>query len=164
MFFALAAAAWFRFIVITPRGTGHTLAGLTVSVQLRSHSQGAIDRIETIDTTYATLAFNSFRSVVFDGNTFNGVSQITQSPLSNMCKTPPPTPGPWTDRPICLFGARNVTSVVAEGPISNASNVTQWVSPYVLTEQGTGQSKVALKWPSAVKGRVLATIRCDNPL
>ena len=167
VFFALAAAAWFRFIVITPRGTGHTLAGLTVSNNVFRTAQGAIDRIETIDTTYATLAFNSFRSVVFDGNTFNGVSQITQSPLliEHVQNTAADT---WTvDGSAYLpFGARarNVTSVVAEGPISNASNVTQWVSPYVLTEQGTGQSKVALKWPSAVKGRVLATIRCDNPL
>ena len=63
------------------RGTGHTLVGLTVSNNVFRTAQGAIDRIEMIDTTYATLAFNSFRAVVFDGNTFNGVSQITQSPL-----------------------------------------------------------------------------------
>ncbi len=167
VFFALAAAAWFRFIVITPRGTGHTLVGLTVSNNVFRTAQGAIDRIEMIDTTYATLAFNSFRAVVFDGNTFNGVSQITQSPLliEHVQNTASDT---WTvDGSAYLpFGsrARNVTSVVAEGPIANASNVTQWVAPYVLAEQGTGQSKVALKWPVPVKGRVLAMIRCDNPL
>ena len=63
------------------------------------------------------------------------------------------------------FGARvrNTQSLVADGAITNASNVAQYVMPYVQNEQGTGRNLVHLRWPTAVKGKMLATIRCDNP-
>jgi hypothetical protein len=35
--------------------------------------------------------------------------------------------------------------------------------PYVVNEQGTERNLVHLRWPSPVRGKVLATIRCDNP-
>ena len=60
--------------------------------------------------------------------------------------------------------ARNVMSVVAEGPITNAANVTQWVTNHVLVEQGPSDNQIQVKWPSAVKGKVQVVLRCDNPL
>ena len=60
--------------------------------------------------------------------------------------------------------ARNVSGLVAEGAVTNASNAAQFVTPYVQVEQGAGLNLVNVKWPSAVKGRVHMTIRCDNPI
>ena len=60
--------------------------------------------------------------------------------------------------------ARNVQSLVAEGPISNASNVAQFVMPYVQVEQGVQNAQINLRWPTPVKGLMHVTLRCDNPV
>jgi len=54
--------------------------------------------------------------------------------------------------------------VVMEGPVRDGANAVQWAQPYVEVEQGTGSQFVHLKWPSALKGKAMVTIRCDNPL
>ena len=36
--------------------------------------------------------------------------------------------------------------------------------PYALVEQGGAKDQIALKWPSAVKGVMQVTLRCDNPV
>jgi hypothetical protein len=48
--------------------------------------------------------------------------------------------------------------------VRDAGNAVQWAQPYVEVEQGTGAKFAHLKWPSAVKGKAMVTIRCDNPL
>jgi hypothetical protein len=167
IFMASDVAPWFRWLVITPRGTGHALNGLMVAGNVFRAVDSAVDRIEMVDTSHATLAFNSFRNVTFENNTFNAVSQVTQSPVlvQHSQNTAADT---WSvDAGAYLpFGsfARNVTGLVAEGAISNASNVTQFVAPYTLVEQGAGNNLVALKWPTPVKGVMQVTLRCDNPL
>jgi hypothetical protein len=40
----------------------------------------------------------------------------------------------------------------------------QWVQPYVEVEQGAGDRLVHLRWPSAVRGKAMVKVRCDNPL
>ena len=50
-----------------------------------------------------------------------------------------------------------------EGPLRNAANAVQWAQPYVLTEQGVANRQAYLQWPSAVKGKAMVTLRCDNP-
>jgi hypothetical protein len=35
--------------------------------------------------------------------------------------------------------------------------------PYVVNEQGAERNQVQVRWPVPVRGRVMATIRCDNP-
>lgn len=157
----------FRFITISPKGSGHSLSGLSVTNNVFRNSSGAIDRVEWVDDSVATLNFGNFRNVTFENNTFNGVSQATVSPLyiQHDQNTAAST---WVvdGSDYLPFGsrARNVASVVLEGAVSNASNTTQWVQPYALVEQGTGAKEVHLKWPSAVKGRAQVTLRCDNPL
>jgi hypothetical protein len=59
--------------------------------------------------------------------------------------------------------ARVVSSLVPEGPVQSGSNVTQFVQPHVLVEQGTARNQVHVKWPTAVRGRVVVTVRTDNP-
>ncbi len=160
-------AAWFRWLVITPRGTGHSLNGLTVANNTFRAITTAIDRIEMVDTTHAVLEFNSFRNITFEGNTFNNVSQATCSPVlvQHSQVTAADT---WSVDAAAYLPfeswARNVTAAVAEGAITNASNVTQWVSPYTQVEQGAGKNLINLKWPTPVKGVMQVTLRCDNPL
>lgn len=166
-FTAQGVGAWFSWIVVTPRGTGHFVSGLTVIGNVFRARDGDADRVEKVDTTYAVLNYFSFRNIVFESNTFNGVAQATSSPL-HIQHSQSTAADTWVvDGSAYLpFGARarNVTGVVLEGPVTNASNVTQWTQPYVQVEQGTGGKLVNLKWQSAVKGLAQVTIRCDNPI
>lgn len=156
----------FRWLVVTPHGPGHFLNGLTVNDNVFRTVNTNIDRIEGVDTTYATLDASRHRNLVIETNAYNGVNQLTQSPV--MIEHNQNTAGStWVvdAAPFLPFGgrARNVQSVVLEGEVTNASNVTQWVHPYVEVEQGTGGGQVNLRWPSAVKGRAQVTVRVDNP-
>ena len=159
-------ASHFRWIVVTPRGPGHFLHGLSVTDNVFRTLNGNIDRVEKVDETFATLDGGRTRVLDFSANAFHGVSQITVSPLiiqhdqASVADTWAVEAGPFLP-----FGcrARNVTSLVTEGAITNASNVTQWVMPHVLTERGPDKTQIQVRWPAAVKGRALLTIRCDNP-
>ena len=160
-------APWFRWLVITPRGTGHALNGFTVTNNTFRVTGSTIDRVEMVDTTYATLSFNSFRNIMFQGNTFNAVTQPTVSPLL-VQHTQNTAADTWSVDggaylPFESF-ARNVTGLVAEGAITNAGDVTQWTFPYVQVEQGAGNNLVNLKWQTPVKGVMQVTLRCDNPV
>ena len=167
VFTSLGAAPWFRWIVITPRGPGHFVNGLMVASNVFRAISGNVDRIEMVDTTYSTLAYPSFRNVIFENNTFNGISQVTSSPLviEHIQNTAADT---WVvdGGDYLPFGsrARNVVSLVAEAAITNTANVAQHVMPYVLVEQGAGAKLVNLRWPTAVKGKMQVTLRCDNPV
>lgn len=167
LFLVSNAAANFRFLVIAPKGTGHSLAGLAVSNNVFRNSTASIDRVEMLDTSVATLNFANFRNITFEGNSFNGVTQATVSPLliEHNQNTAADT---WVvDGAAYLpFGsrARNVQGLVAEGAITNASNAAQYAMPYMQVEQGAGLNLVNVKWPTPVKGRVQMTIRCDNPI
>lgn len=160
-------AASFRWLVVSPKGTGHSLNGLTVANNAFRVLNSAIDRVEMVDTTNAGLSYTSFRNVNFAGNTFTNVTQAAISPVL-VEHTQNTESATWTvDGAAFLpFGsrARNVTGIVFEGPVTNASAVTQYVYPYVQVEQGAGGGQVNLKWPSAVKGKAQVTIRCDNPI
>ena len=167
IFVAMNMAPWFRWIVITPRGAGHFVNGLTVTSNVFRAVNGTVDRVDLVDETYAALDYNSFRNVIFEHNSFNAIAQETASPLlvEHVQNTAADT---WVvDGSAYLpfaARARNVMSVVAEGPITNAANVTQWVTNHVLVEQGPSDNQIQVKWPSAVKGKVQVVLRCDNPL
>ena len=167
LFLVSNAAASFRFLVIAPKGTGHALAGLAVTNNVFRNSTASIDRVELLDTSVATLNFANFRNITFEGNSFNGVTQATVSPLliEHNQNTAADT---WVvdGAAYMPFGsrARNVQGLVAEGAITNVSNAAQYVMPYIQVEQGAGLNLVNVKWPTPVKGRVQMTIRCDNPI
>jgi hypothetical protein len=160
-------APWFRWLVITPRGAGHFINGLSVTNNVFRTLNGNIDRVEMVDTTYATLDYGRFRNMVFDANSYNGVSQMTVSPVT-VEHTQNTAADTWVvDAAAFLpFGARarNVQSLVAEGAITNTSNAAQYVMPYVQVEQGAQNALVNLRWPAAVKGLMHVTLRCDNPV
>ena len=167
IFTAADVGPWFRWLVITPRGTGHSLNGYIVSNNAFRVSDGAIDRVEMVDTTFANLEFDSFRNVVFENNAFNGISQPSLSPVlvQHSQNTEADT---WSVNAAAYlpFGswARNVTALVPEGAITNVANVAQYVQPYTLVQQGAGSNLASLKWPTPVKGLMQVTLRCDNPL
>jgi hypothetical protein len=167
IFTAANVAPWFRWLVITPYGSGQYVSGLTVSNNVFRVISANVDRIEAVDTTYATLAYNNFRNVIFENNTFNNVSQPTSSPVM-VEHTQNTASDTWVvDASAYLpfaSRARNVMSLVAEGAVSNASNVTQNLMPWVQVEQGAGGNLINIKWTMAVKGRMQVTLRCDNPV
>ncbi|TGD43482.1 right-handed parallel beta-helix repeat-containing protein [Pseudotabrizicola sediminis] len=165
-FYASGVAPWFRWIVIAPKGTGHFVQGLTISDNTFRAVNGAVDRVDAVDTTHATLDFSRFRNVSFGSNAFNGVSQIAMNPLT-ILHTQNTEAATWVvdGGAFMPFGARvrNTQSLVADGAITNAAGVAQYVMPYVQNEQGADRNLAHLRWPVAVKGKVLATLRCDNP-
>lgn len=159
-------ASHFRWLVVTPRGPGHFLHGLSVTGNVFRTLNGNIDRVERVDDSFATLDTGRYRVIDFSQNAFHGISQITVSPV--ILQHDQATPSDiWNVEagPFMPFSgrARNVTALVAEGAITNASNATQFAMPNVLTERGTGQTQVQVRWPTAVRGRIMTTIRCDNP-
>ena len=167
IFVSSNVAPWFRWFVITPRGAGHFINGLSITNNAFRTLNGNIDRVEMVDTTHATLDYTRFRNLVFEANTFNGISQITNSPVM-VEHTQNTAADTWVVDASAFLPfasrARNVQSMVAEGAITNASNVAQYVMPYVQVEQGAQNALVHLRWPTPVKGLMHVTLRCDNPV
>jgi hypothetical protein len=167
LFLVSHAGPSFRFIVIAPKGTGHSISGLSVTSNVFRNSTDTIDRVESVDSSVAPLIPGNYKNLTFEGNAFNGVGQTTVSPLL-IEHTQNTAADTWVvdGAAYMPFGgiARNVTGVVMEGPVNSASNAVQWVQPYVLVEQGAAKTLAHLRWPSAVKGKAHVTIRCDNPL
>lgn len=167
IFICSNVAAWFRWLVVTPRGAGHFISGLSLTGNAFRTFNAIIDRVEAVDTTFATLDYSRFRNVVFESNTFNGVTQVTASPVM-IEHTQSTAADTWTVNGGAYLPfssrARNVQSVVAEGAITTASNAAQYVMPYVQVEQGAQANLVNLRWPTAVRGTAQVTIRCDNPI
>ncbi|MBV7378207.1 glycoside hydrolase family 55 protein [Maritimibacter dapengensis] len=166
IFYCSNAIASFRFIRIKPYGTGHFLSGFQVN-ENSFNGGGGIDRVEEWDTTFAGPAKWSFRNITFEQNNFNAVGQRTISPVS-LKFDQATNAATWTLDPsqYLPFGgnARQVTSVVAEGKIENSGNNAVFDMPYALVNAGTENNLVQLKWSEAVRGRVVATVRVDNPV
>ncbi len=166
IFTATGVGGAFRWFVVAPKGAGHYLQGLRLTGNVFRPIGANVDRIEAVDTTVAGLDLSRTRDLWFEGNAFNGVTQTSINPVvlefaqNSAAKT-------WTLDPSAYlpFGgwARYVTSVVAEGAISDAGGAARGDMPYVLTQQGSGHQQVSLTWPVAVQGKVLVTLRADNP-
>lgn len=166
IFMASDVGAWFRWLVVTPRGAGHFINGLSVSNNAFKVVNAGIDRVETVDTTTASLNPARMQNIQFEANAFHGVGQMTVNPLT-IEHSQTTAADTWAvDGGAYLpfdCNARYVTSVVPKGAVTNATNVAQFVSCYTLAEQGADKKLVHLKWPSAVKGKALVTLRCDSP-
>lgn len=157
----------FRWIVIKPRGPLHFLSGLSVTSNAFRTVNATIDRVEKVDTTHANLDFSRTRNVLFDGNTFNGITQPTANPIT-IAHVQTTAAATWAvdsgDYLPFATWARNVPGFVAEGAITTAAGDDRFDMPYVVVEQGAAKNVVNLRWPLAVKGLMHVTIRCDNPL
>ena len=167
IFTANNVASWFNFIVIKPFGTGHFVHGLSVTGNTFRSLNGNIQRVETVDTTFADLDYSRMRNVLFYGNTFNGVTEETVNPamIEHTQSTASRT---WVidTAPTLPFGgrARVVEAIQNEGSITNGSNSVDYSTPWVEPSYGTDMTKIAVNWQNAVKGTVWARVRMDKPL
>ena len=166
IFTASDVASWFRWLVIKPHGSGHFIQGLSVSGNTFKAINGNIDRVEEVDTSIAGLDFGRSRNVVFEGNTFNAVTQNTINPVTLEFVQNAESPA-WTlDASGYLpFGgwARNVVAVMAENPVTNAAGATVFAQPFATANFGPNNTLAQLTWPEPCKGRVVVSLRMDNP-
>ena len=158
-------ASWFAYLVIKPFGSGHGISNLTVNGNSFRSINGAIDRVERIDTSYADIDRTRLRHIQFMGNNFNNVRKRSENPLrlshkQNSAGTV------WTvetDGQLPFGGyARDVESLVAKSEMKSSSNKRTYHMPYVALEQGSAKDRVNLNWPEAIKGTVGLKVRCDR--
>lgn len=165
-FMCTNTAPSFRWIVVRPRGPGHFFNGLSVTGNVFRAVNGAVDRVEKLDTTQATLDHARARNVVFTGNVFHGVSQSCVNPLTLQHDQNSPA-ATWTvdgaDYLPFRGEALTVVSVMPEGPLRDNGNAITFAAPYAEVRQGNDADRIALKWPEPLKGRVQVTLRCDRP-
>jgi hypothetical protein len=160
-------ASFFSWIVLKPCGAGHFLQGLSVTGNTFKSLNGAIDRVERVDDSIAPLDFGRTRNVEFSGNTFNGITQNTINPVTLEFNQASPEQSWLLDVSAYLpFGgwAREVVSLVAENPITNASGSAVFAMPYMTTLDGPDRRFVRATWPEPVQGRVHVTARVDRPI
>lgn len=167
IFICSSVASWFRWIVVTPYGSGHTIQGLNVSGNTFRTFNGTIERVEAVDATFAALEYNSFRNIHWQSNTYNGIITPTESPVT-LRHQQNTASNVWTVDPSAKlpFGgwARTVAGVVMEGAFTGPGGEVRSAMPYVAVQQGTNNARVLLHWPEATRGRAVVTVRVDNPL
>jgi hypothetical protein len=166
IFTTIRVAPWFRWLVIRPHGPGHYIHGLAITGNAFRPLDGAIDRIEGVDTTFAGLDMSKARNIVVEGNTFNGVTQTIANPVVLEASRATPEKV-WTvgSGGYLPFGgqARIVTSVMFEGRIESDSGTAIYAPPYYNGSQGPDGASITLTWTVPVKGKVRVTARMDNP-
>lgn len=168
IFTSIGAAAFNRWIVVAPYGPGHFINGLAVTSNAFKPVVGpALERVEGVDTSRAELDQGRMRNITFEGNAFHQIAarSLNPVPLLHDQQTEAST---WVVE--CAgwlpFGgrARTVVAVQPEGPLQEAGGATHHGQPFALTEQGPEGTRIHLRWPVAVRGRVRVTVRMDNPL
>lgn len=157
-------APWFSYIVVKPHGAGHFLNGVNITGNRFRSINGAIDRADRVDTTFADLDMARCGNFIMQGNSFHNVSARVESP-AHIDFTQSTESNAWQiDASDHLpFGgqALRVDSVISTGGIRNASNVRQYVMPYADVARGAERRGIQLVWPSDVRGRVMAVVRMD---
>lgn len=163
---AIGAPPSFSWLVVKPHGPGHFIQGLNLSDNVFRPINGAVDRVERIDTTFADLDRTRMRNIVVEGNSFNAVSRFIANPVV-IDHSENSAQSVWV---VDLAGrlpfdgrARVVSGLVPQGAITNAAGAAVFAQPFVQVEQGAGGASVTLNWPEAVKGRARVEVRMDNP-
>ncbi|MGH1355233.1 MAG: glycosyl hydrolase family 28-related protein [Thalassovita sp.] len=165
IFQAIDAAPWSRFIVVKPYGADHFITGLNITGNVFRSIRTVLDRVEGVDTSFADLNFSRMRNILIKGNTFNNIGRSIENPRV-MDVSQSTVSNAWTvdcSNVLAFDGrARNVTSLVAEGKISNAANVANWDFPFIQAEQGTNDDQVVINFSEPVSGNMVMTVRMDN--
>ncbi len=167
IFLASHVAPWFNYIVVKPHGSGHFINGMNVSGNIFRIIGGTIDRVEHVDTSFASFDFSRMKNVNWKDNMYNSVGVATVNPLVKTHEQATES-DTWqvSGAPQLPFGgwARKVESVVAEGAIRNSANVRRYEMPYVELNEGAEKDEVHVKWEQAVRGTVVVTMRVDTPV
>ncbi|OWY03172.1 glycosyl hydrolase family 28-related protein [Thioclava sp. IC9] len=160
-------APWFTWLSIRPYGPGHFIQRLSVTNNVFKSLNGSVDRIEKIDTSFADIDRSRVRNVVFEGNMFNGIKEISQNPVMVEVNQSA-AQSVWTadaSEYLPFAGwARNVQGLIAEGMVRDSSGARIDAMPYVAVEQGAAKNQITVNWPEAAKGRLQVTLRMDNPI
>ncbi len=165
IFLSGEVAPWFSYIVVKPHGSGHFLSGVCITGNRFRSINGTIDRAERVDTTFAGLDIARCKNVVMKGNSFhNVIAQVQNDAEIEFTQNTPSNSWDIDAAAYLPFGGQtlNVDSVVAQGPIRNASNVAQYDMPYVQQIQGPSRNRIRVVWPTAVSGKVLVVVRMDK--
>ncbi len=150
-------APWFAYLVIKPYGTGQFIGGLCVTGNKFRSIDGPIDRVDSVDTSFAPLNTTKGKNILVEGNTFHQIDTPIYNPLivkhdQNSAATT------WTvDSGGGLpFGgqARTVESVVATTRLRTSGNQTRWAVPYIELQQGSNGDQLRLQWEEALHGEV----------
>ena len=157
----------FKYIVVKPYGGGHFINGLTVTGNTFRMIAVNIDRVEGIDTSFATMDYDRFRNVRFADNAFNNISLRSMNPMVLDYEEESPQEIWDVDfndtLPFAGF-AQTVESILAKGPIRDANNDNYWGMPYYLAKQGPQNRRVRLFWERPVRGTMTMRVRMDNPV
>lgn len=165
VFLSSEVAPWFSYIVVKPHGAGHFLNGLSITGNRFRCINGAIDRVERVDTTFSDLDMSRCKNVLMTGNSYNNVGiqvecpahiDFSQGSESNTWQIDAADQLPFSGQ--CM----NVDSIVTLGALRNSANVRQYAQPHIDLRQGGNRDQIRLVWPQAVRGRVMAQIRMDN--
>lgn len=165
MFLSGDVAPWFSCIVVKPYGPGHFLNGVTVTGNRFRSINGNIDRVDRVDTAFANLDMSRCRNVTMTGNSYLGVTtqvvnpaliDFTQNSVANAWIIEANNSLPFGGQALAVDG------LVPIGGVRNSNNVRQYNMPYVDTAQGASGTQVQVVWPTAVRGKVQATIRMDS--
>ena len=165
-FTANDVAPWFNWLVIKPYGPGHSIQGLSVIGTVFKSLNGSIDRIESVDTTFADLEFGLMRNIVFSGNSYNSVNEPVYNPAS-IKFTQSTASRTWvigsgTKLPFEGW-ARTIESVTPINAITNAGGTTVYEAPWVDPEYGSAKKQFRVVFKSDVSGTIRANVRMDNP-
>ena len=166
IFIAIDTSSAFRWVVVKPYGPGHFLNGFSLTGNSFRVFNTNVDRVEMLDTTFATLDFTRSRNVRVEGNAFNQVGQQIMNPVV-VTHTQNTAADTWnvSAGDYIPFGGRirMMESVSAQGAITTAANATRYVFPHALVGMGVGGNEVQLKWDEAVKGSAIVSMRMDIP-
>ena len=166
-FTANDVAPWFNWLVMKPYGPGQFIHGLAVVSNVFRTLNGNIDRVETVDTTFADLDFNRMRNITFSGNLFHGVNEEARNPHS-MTHTQSTADRIWVldaDFVLPFRGrARTIESVVPVDAINDTGGNPVYDAPWVDPEFGDDRRQFRVIFRNDVTGTVRASVRMDNPL
>lgn len=167
IFLCSDVAPWFTFLVLKPYGAGHFLNGLAVTGNIFRTIHGTIDRVESVDTSFADLNYDRCRNVTRSDNMFNAVETGAVNPAL-IRHDQASAAATWTIdcAPVLPFGGRaqECEAVVARGRIERGNATTHWGMPYVKLRVGARKDQISLNWEEAVKGTVMTRVRMDSPL
>lgn len=156
----------FRFLMVKPFGSGHSVTQLAVTGNTFRTINCAPGRVEGVDTSFGALDYLRFRNVIWSDNAYFGFVSQTESPL--VLRHDQSTAATnWTVSTggKLPFGgyARTVSALVMEGQANGPGTEVRTSMPYVMVQQGASFNQVRLTWPSETRGRAVLTVRVDNP-